>query len=160
MARFEASSDARFLTQALAKVEPGQLVTYVELSAAIGRDVRTHAGAQLQTAIRTQLAEGRVFEAIAGSGYRLLTSGEIVKTQAAKGFQRIGRMARRTAKKVGAAKFEELTNSEKVAHNAQLSMLGALGHLSKPRALETLEKHVTQNSAELPIGDTLKLMIS
>jgi hypothetical protein len=158
MPRFEASSDTRFIDQTLGKAEPGQTITYTELSDAIGRDVRKHARSSLMSALRMQLNEGRVFEAIANEGYRRLTDQEIIKTQAAKGLSRISRTARKTARKVACAEFQKLSNDDKVAHNTQLSMLGAVGQMTKPKAMIAVEKAVRDKGNELPIGDTLRLM--
>lgn len=159
MPSFQLSSDARFLTQALAAVEAGETITYEQLSAAIGRDVRQFAKGALRTAKHAQLNDRRVFETDPNIGLRLLTAAEIVNTQAAKGMAHIARTAKRTARKVGAADYATLSQAEQVAHNTQLSMLGAVGHMTKPRAFKALEAVVTERNAELPIGDTLKLMM-
>lgn len=158
MSTFKASADTRFIAQEFAKAAPGDTITYEQLSAAISRDVRKFAQSSIYTALKMQLAEGRVFEAEPGIGYRFLTSAEIVQTQAAKGFQRIGRIAKKTARKVGAADFASLSNPDKIKHNAQLSMLGALGQMTKPAALVPVEKRVSEKLDQLAIGETLKLM--
>lgn len=158
MPRFEASSDTRFLAQALETTKPGDIATFEALSSAIGRDVRKFAFPSLQSALRMQVNEGRVFESIRGVGYQRLTDSDIVKTQAAKGLAHISRVARKTSKKILASSYDNLSNREKIDHNTQLSMLGAVGHLSKPSAMKLLTEHVTNKGAELAIGDTLKLM--
>lgn len=158
MAHFQASSDTKFIAQLLAKAEPGGTVTYQELSDAIGRDVRKFARSALCTALRHQVAEGRVFEAIHNEGYRRLTSEEVIKTQAAKGLSRISRTARRTAQRVQAVDYAKLGDSDKTAHNTQLSILGAVTQMTKPKAMMEVEKAVKTRSETLPIGETLRLM--
>lgn len=158
MARFETSSDARFIAQLLAKAEPGETVTYEEMSEAIGRDVRRFARPALYTALRQQVRESRVFESVPNEGYKRLTDEQVVATQAANGLSRISRTARRTAQRVQAVNFDGLSNQSKIAHNTQLSMLGAVAQMTKPSVLLAVEQSVKQRGDCLPVGETLKLM--
>ena len=155
----KASADARFLSQALANSKDAT-VTYEVLSGAIGRDVRKHAYGALQTALRIVLRDhSMVFEAVPNVGYRRLTSAEIVETQAGKAFASMGRVSRRTARKIHAADYNSLTREQRTAHNAQLSMLGVIGHMTKPSALLNVERETAKESNELPVGKTLALFI-
>ncbi len=98
-----------------------------------------------------------VFEAIHNVGYRRLTDEEIVKTQAAKGLSHIARTARKTARKVQCVDFSNLSNENRIQHNVQISMLGAVAQFTKPKAGNAIEGEVRRRGCELPIGDTLKL---
>ena len=158
MKRFEASSDTRFLAQELSQAKPGDTITYDSLSTAIGRDVRVHARGALFSALRMQLHDRRVFEAVPNVGYRLLTAEEIVRTQAAKGMQRIARTARVAGKKVASAEYDELTEQDKVAHNTQLSILGAISQMTKPVVAREIESKVRAKGAELALGETLRYL--
>lgn len=160
MANFEASSDARFMAKVLANANPGEIVTYEMLSEAIGRDVRRFAASALFTAVKMQLRERRVFECIRGVGYKLLEGHEIVRTQGEKAFNAITNKARSAVKKIAAADYSELNNDQKVKHNAQISMLGAICHMTKPKALENVENAViAAQNKELPVGNTLALFV-
>ncbi len=158
MAQFEVSSDTRFLSHAFEQAKPGEVVTFEALSAAIGRDVRKFAVSALHSALRIQVNEGRVFEAIKNQGYQRLTDADIIRTQAAKGLSKIGRIAKRTTRKVLNVDYEALSKADQTQHNTQISMLGAVGHLSKPKALNLLQGKVADKGAQLAIGETLGLM--
>ncbi len=158
MPQFEVSSDTRFLLQTLEKAEPGETITYESMSEAIGRDVRRHALHALYSALRMVVKEHKVFEAIPNVGYRRLTDSEIIKTQADKGMSRIRRTAKRTALRVSSAQVANLNNNEKVQMNTQLSMMGAIAHMSRPSELKVLEEKVRARADQLPIGETLSAM--
>lgn len=160
MANFETSSDARFIANALANANHGEIVTYKMLSEAIGRDVRKFATGALYTAVKMQLRDSRVFECIRGVGYKLLPADEIVRTQGAKAFNAITNKARSAVKKIAAADYGQLENDQKIKHNAQISMLGAICHMTKPKSLEHVENAViAAQNKELPVGNTLALFV-
>lgn len=158
MARFEASSDTRFMAQLLATAKPGDTISYAQLSTAIGRDVRKHARSALHSALRMQLTNGRVFEAIQNEGYRRLTDEEILRTQAVKCLTHIRKTTHKTARKGQTVDYGALSNSDKVTHNTQLSMLGAVSQMAKPSAMLTVQKAVKEKQSELAVGDVLRLM--
>jgi hypothetical protein len=155
---FVASADTKFIAAALAKVRHGETITYEELDKAIGRSVRVYALSSLHTALRQQVSDGRVFEVEKNVGYRLLTDSEIVQTQFAKNSAHVRRATRKTVKRIKAAKFDALSGEEKIAHNTQISMLGALHQMTTPKAELVVQKEVQRRSAELPVGDVLALM--
>lgn len=156
--QFKASADSRFLSQKLATADVDQIITYDELSEAIGRDVRRFAKSALYTALRNQVSEGRVFEVVPKQGYRRLSDKDIIGTQFDKGRARIARTARRTAHRVQAVNFDNLDNSDKIAHNTQISMLGAVAQMARPQTFTALQEAVKQRNDALPVGDVLSLM--
>jgi hypothetical protein len=155
---FLVSSDTKFIAAALAKVRPGETITYEELDKAIGRSVRSYARGSLSTALRQQVSDGRVFEVEKNVGYRLVTDSEIIRTQYVKNSAHVRRAARKTVKRIQAANFDALTKDEKTAHNTQISMLGALHQMTTPKAELAVQKEVQRRSAELPVGEVLALM--
>src|SRR5690606_7840323 len=70
------SIDAQIIERHLETAEVGQLVTYVELSQLVGRDVQKKDRHLLETAKRALLRRGMVFEAVRGEGVKRVTDDE------------------------------------------------------------------------------------
>lgn len=151
----ELSVDVRLIQERLAKAAPGETVTYEELNALVGRDVRGDARYCLTSACRRLLAEQVVFAAVRTVGMkRLDDAGLLTLPQAA--FDSMRRKARKTARKLTAIQYESLDRSQKAQHNAAVSVLGLVAHVTKPRHMERLRGRVEETQGALPIGKTLE----
>ena len=152
------SADAQILAAMLAKLEPGELLTYDAASAAIGRCVRTVARGILQTAIRRALRDhGIVVECVFNAGYRRVVGDALVKSQRA-GADRIRGEARRRAEKLGKLDFSAVDNATRLDAAAQLSLYGVVAHLSTEKGIQRIAAASEKAEAgRLAIGSTLKL---
>ena len=157
----EMHSDTRILINVLeSQMIRGdkEVVTYIELSKAIGRDVRLNAMGLLGTARKAIERDYHVtLETIPTIGVKKTTDypGILDHTN-----QHIGRQARRNINRVvnAIADGKELNNGQALAINSRLSLLGAIALFTKRNSIKKLETKVAENmNKELPIAETLRL---
>lgn len=152
----EANIDTKILHDFLKTAKVGQLITYDELSALIGRDVREAARGCMTSAIRRALRDNLVFEAVRNEGYRLLPDEKIAGV-GMNAVKRIRRTASRAARKLSCVRdFDAMSNEAKVAHNTGLSVLGAIAHSAGHTAVKRVSRIVEQAATQLPIAKTLE----
>jgi hypothetical protein len=154
--RFEKSQDTKILESVLKGIEVGQTVTYEQLSKAIGRDVREHARSSLDTARRGVLKLGIVFDVEQNVGLVRLNDAQIVNSTE-RDRKSISRKARHTLNKLSVAKYENLDDEAKRKHVTMSAQMGALQMFSAKSTTSKIESKVSNDTKELPIGETLKL---
>lgn len=134
------------------------VITYEELSALVGTDVRKDERYYLNTGRRIAEREtGRLFGVVAGLGVKLLLPDEQV-AQGADAVQRIRRATKRSITRIGRVQVDKLNDEQRKEYSTNASVLGALHHFSKPKSVEKIATAVVNhNAAKLAIGDTLKL---
>lgn len=153
----EANIDTKTILERLRKAEPGELVTYAELSEIIGRDVRATARGCLTSAMRGALREGLVFSSVKNEGVRLLPDDGIAGVGLA-AVKHIGRAARRAGKKLACVRdFDAMPNAAKVQHNMGMSVLGAIVHSTSAPSMKRVEATVEKAQTQLPIAKTLDI---
>jgi hypothetical protein len=151
----EMAIDTRLLLQRLLQAKVGEVITYQDLNGQIDRDVQREANPCLQSAMRSALRQMMVFSTIRGVGVKRLTDRELAGIGDATR-QHISRSARMAMRKMAAVQdFDTLNNEEKVRHNTNLAMLGAVAHIASPNQMKTLEGRVTANAGVLPVQRTL-----
>lgn len=143
---FRLSSDSKALAQELAKAATGDVMTYADLSAIVGRDVQEAARSALNTARHVVQREHRiVFDVVIGVGLRRLESSEIVDLSD-KARDRTRSIARRISKKLTCVEYDELPREKQTKHNAALSMFGLMKELASDGAQKRIE-HKVENAA-------------
>ena len=154
----ELSIETTLLVERLQRVEVGELVLYKELGEICGRDVQLRGRCSLTSARRICQRDRRmVFEAVVNEGVRRLDDGGIVATGAVN-LKRIGRKARRGVTTLACiADFDALPDAAKVDHNTSMSLMGALGQMTKKRNVERLREGVANAQARLPLSKTLEM---
>jgi hypothetical protein len=154
---FRLSIDSRQLIERLGELNPGEHVTYAELSKLIGRNIRTEARACLSTAIRHHLRAGIVFGPIRNVGVKRLEDLELVG-EGDRSMQHLRRHVRRSAQKLASFKdFAALPEGDKTRVLATQSLLGAMAMFSQPQAIKKMQTGVTGEMKELAFGKTLAL---
>ncbi|MAT51520.1 MAG: hypothetical protein CMK32_10095 [Porticoccaceae bacterium] len=153
----EKSSDTRIIESMLKAASVGQLITYDEISTAIGRDVRKHASSSLVTARRSLLLEcGIVFGVERGVGLKRLDDEEIVDTTESDRV-RILRASKRTLDKLSVVKFDSLPEDYKRQHVVASAQMGAISLFSKKTSAKKIATKVQKSTSEISIGETLSL---
>lgn len=157
---FQMSIDSRTVYERLIQTAIGETVTYDELTALIGRDIRSpRAMGRLTTARRAVLHENNiVFGVIQKIGLKRLDDIEIVAT-GQQSVNRIKNLARRCVERltIGVREFDKLPNEAKVRHNTYVSMVGAVHMMTKPANIKLLEAKISQSKAVLPLAHTLEV---
>lgn len=153
------SADIQALVARLNRLEMGELVTYADLSEAIGRDIRSRRYL-LATACAHLLKQRKVFACVTNTGMRRLTDSEIVENSLY-AFRRIRRMTKRSAMRLTSANWNELSHTERQQHNLHLSVLGAIAHAATPLNMACIEPMCNNNQPNaLPTAKVLKLLAS
>lgn len=154
----ELSLDTRLIYDRLVQAKVDETVGYGELTTLIGRDVRTSARHLLTSAMhRAESQDDMVFACVWGVGVKRLTDREIVGV-GDQALSRSRRAARRGARKLSKVRdFSTLSDSEKITHNARLSVLSAIESIASGSAMRKVEKRVSETMQTLPLAKTLAL---
>lgn len=154
---FEKSQDTKILEGVLAEAAIGQMITYEELSKAIGRDVREHSLSSLVSARRGLMKEKRyVFGVERNVGLRRLADEQIVDSTEADR-RKVQRAARRSIQKLSVVDFDQLPEEKKRDHLTYSTTMGVVAMFSNKASHRRIEKTVNGSHKPLAIGETLKL---
>lgn len=153
-------ADLQALASVLDRLAVGDVVTYVELSAAIGRDIQKHRYL-LDKAQDRLLKQRKVFGCVHHLGMKRLSDAEIVE-HSFYAFRRIRRMARKSATRLTSVEWSDLAEKDKQRHNLHLSVLGAITHAATPKNMTKNLEMACKNSQQqgLPTAQTLRLLAS
>jgi hypothetical protein len=153
----ELSADAAALVDRLLAVSVGSTVTYADMSAAIGRDVR-HCRHVAHAAFRVLRRDGVIFAAVRGVGYRRLETGRIIETVGRDARRSIGRKASRASKALTAATrgINDLLPEQQRRLAAEVSALGLLAHLSRETTVAPKDTHPTKPT---PVAVTARRLL-
>lgn len=150
----EKSADTSVLENKLRSVAVGEVITYAELSKALGRDVRQFCYSNLSTARKTLVGEKIHFDVVSGEGLKRLAGTEAV-VSAGSYVDRAKNAATKGMKILANIEFAELPDESKKQHLAKSAQLGAIKLFGSSKAEKKLTQSVT--SQPLAIGETLKL---
>lgn len=153
---FQLNIDTQCLFELLSKAQVGDVITYEEMDNLLGKNIRIHRSLLASARRKARKDAGVEFGTIPKVGIKRLNSSEISDT-AKCFFSRMNRATKRQANVLRNAKYEELDNAEKVKHNANLSLLGAVSIITNNRNFEKLSSQVEKASSVLPIAKTLEL---
>jgi len=150
------SADTLIIENRLRNTEPGDLVTYDELSTLLGRDVRKYCSGFVQTARKSLITEGVFFDTIKNQGYQRLDN-----EQACNASQHYIDRARRTAKRginhLRHVAFDSLTKDGKKKHLTASAQLGTMHMFATGSAAKKIGNKVNGSTTPVPVGETLKL---
>ena len=158
--QFELAADTRILINVIEKgliKEKKEMLTYAEMSAAIGRDVQNESRGNLETARKHVAKNNRVITAtIRNVGIRLTENFSGVLSFTAK---KMRDCKRRDCKLVQNAIIDkELPPEERVELMAQFSRLECAGLFIKSKISQRLLECIKERGPkELPTAETLKL---
>lgn len=127
---------------------PETLVTYSELSAAVGRPIKSQDTA-LRAALKKLVAERVVFENIPTEGYRRMTDAEVATRRAKRIMRKPHRAAKRALKELDAVNEDNLDRSIKPTHWARRSIHQQVAKLTHGNAVNSKAKVVEKNSSQL-----------
>jgi hypothetical protein len=159
--RREVSPDVLALQDRLRQLAAGETITYDELAALIGRDVRPESPdySKLHRARRRALVEDRIVtDAVARVGVKRLDDAGIVNSQsgAIKHVRRT--LHTEQLKLTSVADWNKLSAADKTRHNTAIAFTGVLMHLSEPRRIKALEGKVNDSMKNLPTAKALEML--
>ena len=160
MLNIEASAHTEALRLLLGDASPGALVTYREMSDAIGLDIQSHYWPAFQAKRRLAKLEGKVFMTERNVGLRRITTDQLPE------FGRvhrhaIGRRARRTAAAIGSAlsMANDVSPVTMRKATAEISALRLIAYVTADKVTKRAEKDDADGKPE-PVADTAKRMMS
>jgi hypothetical protein len=154
---FEKSADTKVLENVLGEVAVGDLVTYEQLSQAIGRDVREHALPSLSSARRGLLNQKKyVFGVEHNIGLRRLNDTQIVDASESDR-AKLKRAANRAICKLSVVDFDQLPPEKKRQHTIASAQMGAVAMFAGKSATKKIASSVNDSKTTLAIGETLKM---
>lgn len=145
----------------LLSMEVGQIKEYEVFEGLIRMSVRQGTGrARLYSAINISRDQHhRVYECVRGTGVKRLNDSEAVGAAGA-AISRIRNTARRGAKKLACANFDNLSNSDKVKHNMTASFLGVIDAVSSGKAVKRLEAAVGESHELLAAKNSVQHLLN
>lgn len=148
--------DAKALVDHLRLVKVGEVATYCDLSALLGRDCLADGRGALNTARKILERENQiVFDVVRGIGLRHLTDGEAIRS-AGNHMRHIHRTAIRGAKRAVSAKdLVTMSSADRIQMNALASGLGAIAQVTQARQMRRLEAAVEKADGTLPLAKYL-----
>lgn len=139
----EISIDSHAIYKRLIKLNPGEMIGYNELSSVIGRDFQKYGRGNYETACKIALRDDKmVFVSVRDEGIKRLENEAIPGTIGTGSISKIRRLSKRSAKKIMATDYENLTNAGKISHGMGLSVLGAFLQMTKPKSIAIIEDAV------------------
>jgi hypothetical protein len=136
------SGDVRAIVALFTARGRGQIVTYDEISRAIGRNFLEDRS-PWASARRRLVREGVITQNVPKVGYKILDTQEVVTTKLDSSLAGIRRKAKRVIQEtVSGARAEEMTPAQITGTNHVLSHLGTVVTFSAPRQIESSPKPV------------------
>lgn len=159
---FERSEDHHILHGLLSHAGPGDIVTYADMTNAVGKQV-TGTFSPLRSVLNRFLNEdGIVFKNVKKVGYRRLTADQTVEN-ADEDRAHLHRHARRTGKRLSTvdADFVRLDERHRVAYCVGISLFQAILAATTKNAAKLLEARVRRTDQRpLPFHETLEAFAS
>jgi len=152
----ELSVDTQVLIDRLKKVEPEQLITYAELTSAIGKNVQNGARHLLETARRRLIHDNQIlFDVVINEGLKRVQGDQIVAV-GSRGVKMIGRQARRTAKKIGCIgdDYHKLSKEQQHRFNGVGTILSFVSHATKEKQVAKISEAASE---KIPMSKALEL---
>lgn len=157
----ELAPESRVLAGRLSRLQPGEEISYKELSDLIGQDVQNGSRNRLNAARRiVERDHHMVLAPVLGKGIKRLDSNDapVIGESARK---TISRKSRRTVKRLIAVVSDaSISNDARIAINAELSMLGAIAVCANDRNLKTITDAVKIAGNELAPSKAIEALKS
>jgi hypothetical protein len=155
----EKSIETSLLYQKLSTMNPGETVSYGELSEIAGRSVQESGRSALNSARRMcERDDGKVFGVIRNEALKCLDDNEIVGT-AASTIEHIKRTSRRGVRRMGAVRnVAGLGQDDQNRFNAYTSLLGVVAEVSKGSNIKKVLGRVAETRERLPYAKMLEAL--
>ncbi len=155
---FQLASSTRMLAQRIGQLQPGDVLTYDEMSGIVSGDIRGDDYHRLASARRAAEREhGVVTETLAKKGIRRVSADGLAGVGDA-AIGKVKRVSRRAVKSMVLGMQKTMpTGAALTATLARVSMLGALEQATGPKRLAAIEAVANATGKELPLAETLEL---
>lgn len=155
-ATFERSIEVTLMVERLDRCQPGEMVSYEELSRIALVDVQHEGRSKLDSARRIlQNEKEKLFEPLIGKGLKFLTDEGIADCGPGR-VLRLNRLAKRALKKQMLSDPKKLPPDKALKNNAVLSVLGLAVISTQETKLKSIEVAVRKTQQKLDLGETFK----
>ena len=158
----EVSANTSLLTERLAQLEPGEMISYTDLNKIIGRDVQKEARHHLTSAMHRVLRLNQIYIcAIRNQGVKRVTpeqNAAITPTQVRLKLNRGARRGRKNLDCITDAEYKLLSNDQKVSLGAGRALMGMIMNASSPSKAKALTNMVSDGDKRLQM--TLSYMLA
>lgn len=155
------SLDAQTLVNALLDMNPGDFVSYKDLTEFVGKDVQSGDGYRALFRARQILKreERKVFEPVPGEGIKCLEDHEIVGT-GKKFIRGAYNRARKGSTHLACVDYESLPDERsKNEYNVSLSVMGTILEFSKASSQKKIEARVAQSHKVIDTDETVNIIL-
>lgn len=155
---FLASAETRLIIAAMSAMAVGETITYRRLSEVTSRNRRDLRG-PIRTAMKRLLRDhDMVFGCVRDVGLKRLDDLEIVRQGAAE-IATLRRRALRSVERQLKADFSALPQAEQMRASAHVSIMGAIGQMTREKSVETIAGRIDRGTKEMPVAQTLQMFI-
>lgn len=158
---FEESVETQLAYIELKQLKEGEVCSYETLKQAIGADPQSGGYGYVMSARKRVEKENEcVLQAETNVGIRRLTAREVIN-RGGKDLSHIRRSTksglRRQITITPVERMADLNNEERIQFHTQLSHMGILAHIMRPKATKLIEEKVTVQNGRLDAGKVLEL---
>jgi hypothetical protein len=155
------SADVLALMDALDRLPQDAMLSYDDLNAVVGRDVKTaHRYLLISACDRLLKHKQKAFGAVTSKGIKRLTDTEAI-SQCASTLNKVRRIAKKAATKAATVNFSALNDDEKRRHNGYISQMAAIIYTADSSHINRITGACQNNSPfALPTAQTLRLLAS
>lgn len=143
------TSEVNVIVELMAAAQPGTIISYDEITAAIGRDAVKRRHSIVKAMRHLQREKRVVFAAVNGVGYQRLDSAGIVDA-AAGTIAHIRRTSKKGVRKLACVDYGDLDQDQKVAHNTRMTVLALVAESVSSSSVKRVEQKVVDSNAALP----------
>jgi hypothetical protein len=153
---FRRSLETQILTDVLRNLQPGESLSYAELSKIAGVEING-TSYQLRSAREIVMREnGIVAEPIHGIGIKRLRNVEIVNSTS-RGVSRITKAAAREARKLSKADFVVLDEATRRSYATYASVIEVVGTITSGKGVARVAANIPATAMELTLAQTMRL---
>jgi len=154
----ELSADAAILIAEFSRRNKGDTVTYDELQALIGWDVRTNRGILRTVRNRLLRDHAKVLDAVHTQGYRILTDAEIVEGRLGRDREQRRRSACRSKLRAGAVNLSELNERQRLTYVAEVTVAHITESTSGTAAVQRIADNANGSTQPLALNKALEAL--
>lgn len=148
-------TDTKLLYDLLAETKEGEIVPYSKMLEITFSSNVNKIRSSITSALKIlQKEKEYVFQCVIGEGYKRLTDTEIANT-GKKNLKKIRKTASRSNKVLACVKFNNLSNEDKIKHNAHSSIFGVIEFAASPTKIKQIENKVKEINNTLSLEETL-----
>lgn len=152
----ENAADIESISELLRATPIGETLSYLDISKAIGRNIRSHHYILRAAQKRVEEEMGSLYSVVRSIGIKRLGSNE-VSSVGLEAIRKVRRTARRGFQRLDTVRTNDLLPSEATKIIAHKSQLGAIAFVADGRKTATLAAEAEKTGNSIPAGRVLEM---